>query len=206
MADEHGLVQRAKAGDGEAFGRLIELHSRSVYHLAYRFCWDHDDADDITQETFVRAFEYLRTFRDGQALGPWLRRIAVNCCLRFRERSARDEDLHAADPERHDASPALADALAARERVREELRRLPARQRAAIVLFEMQGLNVAETAEAMGCAPGTVKRHLHRARNTLRERLADLVEDAADSGGGDDHELRNRAQADHAAGRSRAAG
>ncbi len=199
MADEHGLVQRAKAGDGEAFGRLIELHSRSVYHLAYRFCWNHDDADDIVQDAFVRAFQYLHSFRDGETFGPWLRRIAINCCLRLRSRSAHREDFPPAEPEvRGESSPA--DALAARDRVREELRRLPGRQRAAIVLFEMQGLSVAETAEAMGCAPGTVKRHLHRARNTLRKRLADLVEDVADSGGGDDHGLRNRAQADHAAG------
>ena len=63
--DENALVERAKAGDAEAFGALVEAHARWVYALAYRFCWDHDDADDITQETFVRAFEYLRSFREG---------------------------------------------------------------------------------------------------------------------------------------------
>jgi len=199
MLDEDALVRRAQGGIREAFDGLVRLHSRAIYQLAYRFCWNHDDADDITQETFVRAYEHLRTFRDGHPFSPWLRRIAVNCCLRFRKRSSRDEAA-ALDPASRDAAPALADTLASQDRVREELRGLPARQRAAIVLFELEGLSVAETAEVMGCAPGTVKRHLHRARNALRERLVDLIEDERAAQGGDDDELRDRAAVDGAAG------
>ncbi len=199
MSDEQALVRRAKAGDSAAFDGLVRLHSRTVYQLAYRFCWDHDDADDITQETFVRAYEHLRTFRDGHPFSPWLRRIAVNCCLRFRKRSSRDEAT-SLDSASRDAAPALADTLASQDRVHEELRGLPTRQRAAIVLFEMEGLSVAETAQAMGCTSGTVKRHLHRARNALRERLADLIGDEGATQGGDDDELRDRAAVDDAAG------
>ena len=89
--------------------------------------------------------------------------------------------------------------IAISSRVQEELQRLPGRQRAAIVLFELEGLSIAETAEAMGCAAGTVKRHLHRARKTLRKRLLDLVEDTGDELGGAEVELQESAPHDEPA-------
>jgi RNA polymerase sigma-70 factor (ECF subfamily) len=200
--DENALVERAKAGDAEAFGALVEAHAKRVYALAYRFCWDHDDADDITQETFVRAFEYLRSFREGSDLGPWLYRIAVNRCISHRKRQQRDAERGSlAAPETHsDPSPGeLAETIAISSHVQQEIRRLPGRQRAAIVLFELEGLSVAETASAMGCSAGTVKRHLHRARNTLRKRLLDVVEDTSEKLGGAEVELQDCAPHDEPA-------
>ena len=181
--DENALVERAKAGDAEAFGALVEAHARRVYALAYRYCWDHDDADDITQETFVRAFEYLGSFREGSDFGPWLYRIAINRCISHRKRQQRAEpreSLVLAERDSGATAEERTNSIAISSRVQEELQRLPGRQRAAIVLFELEGLSVAETASAMGCSAGTVKRHLHRARKTLRKRLLDLVEDTAD--------------------------
>ncbi|MGD8237179.1 MAG: sigma-70 family RNA polymerase sigma factor [Armatimonadota bacterium] len=182
---EPGLVARAQNGDTEAFDALVARHLGRVYRLAYRFCWNHDDADDITQDTFVRAFKYLRRLRAGAEFAPWLHRIAVNRCLshRARRQRAAEAEPQAAPPVRlYDDPETLAETSAARSRVREEIRQLPKRQRAAMVLFELEGCTVEETAQAMGCSAGTVKRHLHRARVALRERLMDLLADASDEG------------------------
>lgn len=200
--DENALVERAKAGDAEAFGALVEAHAKRVYALAYRFCWDHDDADDITQETFVRAFEYLRSFREGSDLGPWLYRIAVNRCISHRERRQRVDcsvSVAVAETDWRASAEERTNSIAISSRVQEELQRLPGRQRAAIVLFELEGLSVAETASAMGCSAGTVKRHLHRARNTLRKRLLDVVEDTSEKLGGAEVELQESAPHDEPA-------
>jgi len=183
--DEKGLVARAQAGDEEAFAALIKIHMARVYRIAYRLCWDHDDADDITQDTFVQAFKHLRNFRLGANFAPWLYRIAVNRCLSHRAQRQRarpsqppiELPVHLCDdPEIHVAASETS------SRVREEIRRLPRRQQAAIVLFGLEGWSVAETASIMGCSPGTVKRHLHRAKATLRERLEDLQENAGGEG------------------------
>ncbi len=179
---ERALVARAQQGDADAFGALVDLHAARVYRLAYRFCWDHDDADDIAQETFVRAFKYLRKFRPGSDFGPWLCRIAVNRCLSHwarRERTTAAESRAALPLRRCDDPETHAETSATSSRVREELGRLSKRQRAAIVLFELEGWSVDETAQIMGCSPGTVKRHLHRARAALRERLLDVLADAS---------------------------
>ncbi len=189
--DEAALTRRAQAGDVAAFGTLAEIHGERVYRLAYRFCWNGDDADDIAQETLVRAFEYLRSFRQGSDFGPWLYRIAVNVCLAYRERQQRAQrgaSLVATEADGEDGE-GWAERIGTSSRVQEEIRRLPERQHAAIVLFELEGLSVDETARAMGCSAGTVKRHLHRARATLRGRLLDLVEDTADVLGGVEVEL-----------------
>ena len=192
--DEATLVVRAQAGDIGAFGALAEQHGRRVHRLAYRFCWDRDDADDIAQETFVRAFEYVRSFRQGSDFAPWLYRIAVNVCLAHRKRQQRAQGAASILATETDGAgrAGLAQRIVVSSRVQEEIRRLPGRQRAAVVLFELEGLSVNETACAMGCAAGTVKRHLHRARDTLRRRLLDLVEDAADTSGGGEGELQRR--------------
>ncbi len=180
---ESGLVARARDGDREAFGTLVDMHVERVYRIAYRFGWDQADAEDIVQDAFIRAFDRLRSLRSDADFGPWLYRIAVNECLAHR---VRQERASAAAP--RTISPAyLCDDPAARaaasamsSRVRAEIRRLPKRQRSAIVLFELDGCSVDETAQIMGCSTGTVKRHLHRARAALRQRLLDLLDEAGE--------------------------
>jgi RNA polymerase sigma-70 factor (ECF subfamily) len=206
--DEAALARRAQAGDVAAFGSLAEIHAKPVYRLAYRFCWNADDADDIAQETFVRAFEYLRSFRQGSDFGPWLCRVAVNVCLAYRERQQRAQrgaSLVATEADGEDGE-GWADRIGISSRVQEEIGRLPGRQQAAIVLFELEGLSVEETARAMGCSAGTVKRHLHRARATLRGRLLDLVEDTADVSGGVEVEVQDSSADDGPAGGSATTG
>ncbi|MFQ5808799.1 MAG: RNA polymerase sigma factor, partial [Armatimonadota bacterium] len=179
---ESRLVARARDGDCEAFDALVALHMERVYRLAYRLCWHHEDAVDITQETFLRAFKRLRKLRADTDFAQWIYRIAVNRCLSYRARHARTATLQPTPEPSGPVSddPGLqAEARATSSRVREEIRRLPRRQQAAIVLFALEGRTVEETAAVMGCAAGTVKRHLHRARATLRGRLQDLCDDVS---------------------------
>ena len=175
------LVARARDGDAGAFDALVEMHLRRVYRIAYRFCWDREDAEDIAQDTFVRAFDRLRTLRSDADFAPWLYSIVVNRCLSHRARQEREtaaeSRLHPPiligdDPETH------AEVSAISSRVREEIGRLPKRQRAAIVLFGLEGWSVEETARIMDCSAGTVKQHLHRAKAALRKRLPDLQDDS----------------------------
>lgn len=198
QGDETALVARAGAGDIQAFGSLAEMHGKRVYRLAYRFCWNGDDAHDIAQETFIRAFEYLRGFRQGSDFGPWLYRIAVNVCLAHRQREQRARRAALLVPVETGGAgeEELAERIAVSSRVQEEIRRLPRRQQAAVVLFELEGLSVDETARAMGCSTGSVKRHLHRARETLRRRLLDLLAGTADASGGVEVGLQSRSADD----------
>jgi RNA polymerase sigma-70 factor (ECF subfamily) len=183
-AGKSGLVTRARGGDREAFGALVDIHVERVHRIAYRFGWDADDAEDIVQETFIRAFDHLRSLRSDADFAPWLCRIAVNECLAHRARQQRASAVPRTASPVHlcDDPQARAAAGAVSSRVRDEIRKLPKRQRAAIVLFELEDCSIEETALVMGCAGGTVKRHLHRARAALRERLTDLLHDAGDEG------------------------
>lgn len=193
QSDENILIERAKAGELAAFDSLVEMHAKRIYRLAYRHCWDRDDADDLTQQTFVRAFRHLRTFRQGEDFGAWLNRIVVNLCISHGRRQQRAEPPASVAADETDANPTAAEraeSIAVSCQVQEAIRHLPKRQRAAIVLFELEGLSVAETASVMGCSAGTVKRHLHRARKTLRKQLLELVEHPVETLGGVEDELQ----------------
>lgn len=171
---ETALIARCRAGDPTAFDQLTARYRRELFRLAYRVVSDHDDAADIVQEALIRAYRKLHTFRADGCFRNWLYSITVNRALSFRRRrrehvSLEQEEvvlrLPSADPETRPEQVAVAtDQLS---RLRQALRKLPKRQRAAIVLFGFNDLNLVETAEIMGCAIGTVKSSLHRAREKL---------------------------------------
>ncbi len=176
--DERDLIARVRAGDGAAERALYDTHVDRVYRLAYRLAGDDDLARDFTQETFIRAFERLDSFRGESALSTWLHAIATSVVLnglrkvkRFRGREA---DLEAAD-----AVPGGGGRRAAEPDLKERLHRaidgLPEKYRMVFVMHDVEGYTHEEIGVALGVETGTSKAQLSRARAKLREALADFA-------------------------------
>lgn len=178
--DDEPWVERARAGDGGAFEELVRRHQRGLYGFCLRLTADHDQADDIAQEAFVRAYGALARFRGECRFGTWLRQIALNLA-RSRGRSRRLEPLGGADL---DAFPAPVGAASAacgtpegavdplgRRRIEEAIARLPERQRLALILKIYEDMTHAEAARMLGCTAGTVKTNLFHALRRLRRAL-----------------------------------
>jgi len=172
------LVGKCKRGDGDACAQLLHRYRQTAYRVAFAIVVDHDEAEDVVQEAFVRAFQGMGKFDDRYAFADWMRRITVNCALsslRRRRRvtagspAAMCAAAGSGDPAEH-AAAAQFDAA-----VRKALETLPPRQRVALSLFALQDMDLESTAKAMGCAVGTVKAHIHRGREKLRRALADYL-------------------------------
>jgi RNA polymerase sigma-70 factor (ECF subfamily) len=169
--DEAEWIQRARAGDREAFARLVEAHREVAYRTAFWILRDADDAMDVTQEAFLRAYRSLNRFAERSSFRTWLRRIATNAALDRRQRRLREPEL----PE--DLEPAARGPSASEPRalVREAIDALPPASRAAVVLRDVHGLSYAEIAETLKIPKGTVMSRIHKGRQILRRRLADVL-------------------------------
>ncbi|MGE0813887.1 MAG: RNA polymerase sigma factor [Vicinamibacterales bacterium] len=175
--DERRLVAAAAAGDRAAFDALVTRHRRAIYQVCYRFVHDHEDAADLTQETFVRAWRALDRFRGDARVATWLYRIAVNVSLNKKAAAgplteARDFE-HDVDP--HAIGPS--EAMLRDERraaVRRAVQALPPRQRAALVLRTYHDLSHKEVAAIVGTSVGAVKANVFHALANLRKRLEPL--------------------------------
>src|SRR5579884_1888868 len=178
------LVARTLAGDRNAFRTLVERHYGAVYRLCRSILRHPEDAEDATQEVFLRAYEALSQFAGRGAFGAWLRRLTVNHCLNRAQRvsarvSARTYslDLMAETlPASAESDPAAQVARAHDQaRIRMELRELPPQQRAALGLRLLEGLSYEEIADIMGVPVNSVRSWLHRGRARLREALEEVV-------------------------------
>ncbi len=187
-ASDSDLVRLARAGDFGAFEQLVERHERAVYSLARRMLQSEQDAEDITQQTFISALQHLRDFREEGAFGGWLMRIATHAALKVlrRRRIAPMTSLEAAtEPEEgyegisrpeyiadwSQSPEALAQRHETRRLIEEALANLDEKHRLVFVLRDVEGLSVRETAEALGLSEANVKVRLLRARLQLREQL-----------------------------------
>lgn len=178
-AEERVWIQRAQAGDAEAFGRLVLEHQRFVYHLALRVLGHPQEAEDVAQEAFVRAWLALPHFRGQARFGTWLYRIVTNLC--YNRLPGLRRDLNALGEEQigeiPDESPAGAEAAAGvedqerRAWLQDAIERLPAGYQLLISLRFQQGLAYDEIAGITSLPLGTVKTGLFRARARLREAL-----------------------------------
>lgn len=175
MTDEE-LVGRVVARDPLAERAMYDAHVDRVYRLAYRLTGDDELAQDVTQETFVRAFDRIATFRGDSALGTWLHRIAISVGLNHMRRVKRDRNREAVldeqnEPavERRTAEPDL------KERLAQAVNRLPVGYRTVFLLHDVEHLTHEEIAAALGIEPGTSKAQLFRARQKLRVALADFA-------------------------------
>lgn len=178
MIPDEELVRRAQEGEGTAFDVLVERHYRQIYALAFQILGDPDDAADVTQETFVKAFENLRRFRHRCKFATWLYRIALNSCRDFRRRRREIPFSQIIPPDAPDFDPiSLSESDPEQvwnqrekaEAVQKTLQQLPLGMRQILVLCDMQGLSYAEVADILGMPEGTVKSRLHRARHAFKE-------------------------------------
>ena len=173
------LVAACLAGERDAFGVIVERHRRHVYQLCYRFVGNHEDANDLAQDVFIRAFRGLRTFKSQSSLGTWLYRIGVNVCLnRVSIKAPKPESLEPliamSDQRVASREESATDALLRDERagqVRAAIARLPKKQRATLVLRVYHDLPHEEIAKALGSSVGAVKANFFHALNNLKKLL-----------------------------------
>ncbi len=174
--EDADLVRAALDGDGDAFGQLVARYQQPLYNLALRITGDVDDAMDITQASFVKAYDGLAAFDPSRPFFSWLYRIGVHESLNWVRRDRKVERL----PENFDGSATGDDPEQALARKQDDLQisgallQLSAEHRAVVTLRHFQGLDYRETAEALGISVDLVRSRLFAARRRLRELLAAL--------------------------------
>jgi RNA polymerase sigma-70 factor, ECF subfamily len=172
---ESELVAASLAGHPGAFDLIVERHRRTVYQLCYRFVGNHEDASDLSQDVFLRAFRGLRNFKGQSSLGTWLYRIGVNVCLnRISAKAPVNEPI-----EKHqyvdDNAESPSDRMLRGERalqVRAAITRLPRKQRAALILRMYHDMSHQEIADTLGSSVGAVKANVFHALQNLKKLLA----------------------------------
>ena len=179
--DERALVEASLAQQAGAFDVIVERHRRAVYMLCYRFVSNHEDASDLSQDVFLRAYRGLRSFRGQSSLGTWLYRIGVNVCLN--RVSAKDAlrkltepieerqfvDVRAESP----SERLLRDERAAR--VRAAIAQLPRKQRATLILRTYHEMSHQEIADVLGSSVGAVKANFFHALGNLKKLLGEAT-------------------------------
>ena len=184
--DERALIQRCIAGDAAAFGPLVEKYRQRVWRLAYQVLHDREEAWDVAQEAFVRAFHSLSSFRGQSAFYTWLFRITVNVATdRHRQRGAQarafgpervtEEEWTRSMPDPGRGPDQEATRAEQRERIRRALDALPPKARTIIMLSDVEGLSYREIAEVLNCPIGTVMSRLHNARKRLKGLLGPML-------------------------------
>ncbi len=165
------IIARARRGDPSALDELVRRHQGRIYNLAYRMLRQAEDAEDVTQEAFLKAFAALPRLKDDRAFASWLGRIAANLCLmRLRSPARRAEvPMDPAVIPTDGALPALS--LEVGGHVREALDRLPPKYRLAVIAFYLEGRSYQEGARLAGVPLLTFKTRLYRARRMLRRAL-----------------------------------
>ena len=170
---EHKLVIAAQGGDSSAFASLVHTHQRRAYAVARSIVLTHEDAEDAVQEGFLHAFRALDRFLPDQAFAAWLHRIVANAALDItRRKKVRDADTLAESIASPFRDPAESDEL--RRRLASALETLGERQRAVIVLHDVEGFKHSEIGRILGIPEGTARSDLHHARARLRLVLSSL--------------------------------
>lgn len=177
--DDVRLVKASQQGNQDAFALLVQRHQRRIFTLSLRMLQDYDEADEITQEAFLAAWQGLPSFRGEACFPTWLYRIAYHCCLRQLERRKRERALQTAIQaeqllEEVNREKQAEDMLELRDRqtiVREQLEKLPTMYRIVLILRHLQDMTYEEMADVLAMPVGTIKTRLFRARHLLKCRL-----------------------------------
>jgi RNA polymerase sigma-70 factor (ECF subfamily) len=183
-------VTKARNGETDAFRVLVERHSRALFRLAFRMTGNQQDAEDVVQESFLRAFRQLSKFDERASFGTWLYRIAANCSLDLvRSRKRRNEhmapspesggdeleDVVASLPASSPTPERMALSSEVRERVAEAMEELSPTERTAFVLRHFEGMCMEEVSRVLQCQPGAAKHSVFRAVQKLRRALEPLA-------------------------------
>ncbi|MGP4074027.1 RNA polymerase sigma factor SigW [Piscibacillus sp. B03] len=181
------LIKQVKKGNHEAFGEIIEHYQHGIYQHCYRMLGNHHDAQEMTQETFVRAYTSIQSFKQKNKFAPWLYRIATNLSIDWMRKK---KPLHILDqPISDDYNSTYVDQIIQEGPTPEEsvqdqelnntiqqaILELPSKYRAVIVLKYVRDLSLEEIAETLDLPVGTVKTHLHRGREALRKSLVKTI-------------------------------
>jgi len=177
--DDAGLVEACLANQPGAFDLIVERHRRCVYQLCYRFVGNHEDASDLSQDVFLRAFRCLRTFRGQSSLSTWLYRIGVNVCLNrvSAKRVGTEPIAERQFVDQRTESPSEAVLRSERgARVRAAIAQLPGKQRATLILRTYHEMSHQEIADVLGSSVGAVKANFFHALGSLKKLLGDEPE------------------------------
>jgi RNA polymerase sigma-70 factor (ECF subfamily) len=180
------VIERARSGDGNAFKLLVERHSRNVFRLAFRMTGNEQDAEDVVQETFLRAYRQLNRYESRSSFSTWLFRIASNYSLDLiRARKRRGEKAVVMENEEVDIMQMLPagdpgpDRLAVSGQITEQIRvamnELSPQERTAFVLRHFEGLSIEQIGETLGSSANATKHSIFRAVQKLRHSLAPFV-------------------------------
>jgi len=173
-------IRRAQHGDLEAFDRLVGAHQNKIFNLCLWFLHDYDEASDAAQESFIRAFRHIKSFRGDCTFSSWLHRIALNVCRDIAaKKKTAPRDFTSMETEEGEFDPVFegespTDTLVHNERiaaVRTALGTLPENHRTPLILFDLQGHSYEECAAILKLPMGTIKSRLSRARIALKEAL-----------------------------------
>ena len=183
--NDRAFVTRARSGDTDAFRALVERHSRALFRLAFRMTENAQDAEDVVQESFLRAYRQLDRFDERASFGTWIYRIATNCSLDLvRVRKRRNQAPVTAEepgdsvPELPSLDPSperIALSGEVRERLAAAMGQLSETERAAFVLRHYEGLRLEEISRVLDCQPGAAKHSVFRAVQKLRRALEPIV-------------------------------
>jgi RNA polymerase sigma-70 factor (ECF subfamily) len=174
--DESKLIEQSLSGDLEAYAALVHQHQKMIRAVTFRMTGSPDDAEELAQDAFLRAWHRLASFNGASKFSSWLCRIAINLALDWRRREIRRDRFHStwAAEVSSDSNPGggFPDELS--RRVQDALNRLPPKQRAAIVLTVYENQSHAEAAQSLGCTEATVSWRVFSARKKLKSLLKDL--------------------------------
>ena len=188
--DDTELIERFQQGDTAAFDMLFTRYQKRTYRLVQRFISNREDALDLTQDAFIRAYQGLGDFKSQCQFYSWLYRITVNLCIDFLRKKARSEVLlydsdesgelpMANIPDPRSESPAKAvENKELRTHIRKAVRRLPPKQRQIFILRHWDGLSLKDIAAVVGRSDGTVKAHLLHAHRNLRKHLRSYLQES----------------------------
>jgi RNA polymerase sigma-70 factor (ECF subfamily) len=177
--EDQVLVERVLGGDNRAFEKLVEKYKKRIYYLAYKMTRDHDSADELAQESFVKAYQALSRFKKGYSFYTWIYRICVNLSINFlkKEKNSVSTDLISDKELLHfsrNVSNQLERMITSEQAaiVKQALETIPPDQKAVFILKTYENMTYEQMATVMNCSIGTVMSRLYRARFKLRSALA----------------------------------
>jgi RNA polymerase sigma-70 factor (ECF subfamily) len=180
-ADEQQLILQVKEGSHEAYRVLVERYMRHAYNIAFGYVTDHDDAEDIAQESFMRIYESIRSFRGEASFNSWLYRIVTNLSLN-RLRQRKNGTYKMVDPQSQlmlntVAAPTDSHSQDVRPILECALHDLSTLQRAVVILRHLNGLSTKQVSVILKCSEGTIKTHLHRGLKKMKTQLGAIKDD-----------------------------